>query len=125
MTYKENQILEHFPVVYLVLFILPLCVIGYENVSYISTNQNGEIRVTHYLPEESIDDGIFENMEDIIPARSSIIKDVGKIIGFIVGAVILFIIICIVCCCCCPFCLLAKREERGIVLKQGPITFLP
>ena len=125
MTYKINQILEHLPAVCLALFILPLCVIGYENVSYISTNQNGEIRVTLYLPEESIDDGIFENMEDIIPARSSIIKDVGKIIGFIVGAVILFIIICIVCCYCCSFCLLAKREERGIVLKQGPITFLP
>ena len=125
MTYKINQILEHLPAVCLALFILPLCVIGYENVSYISTNQNGGIRVTHYLPEESTDDGIFENMEDIIPSRSSIIKDVGKILGFIVGAVILFIIICIVCCCCCPFCLLAKREERGIVLKQGPITFLP
>ena len=125
MTYKINQILEHLPAVCLALFILPLCVIGYENVSVISTNQNGEIRVAHYLPEGSIDNGIYETLEDIIPERSSIIKDVGKIIGFIVGAVILFIIICIVCCCCCPFCLLAKREERGIVLKQGPITFLP
>ena len=125
MTYKINQILEHLPAVCLALFILPLCVIGYENVSVISTNQNGEIRVAHYLPEGSIDNGIYETLEDIIPERSSIIKDVGKIIGFIVGAVILFIIICIVCCYCCPFCLLAKREERGIVLKQGPITFLP
>jgi len=124
MTYQINQILEHLPVVCLVLFILPLSVIGNENVSF-STNQNGEIRVPHYLPQGSIDDGIHENLEDIIPERSSIIKDVGKIIGFIVGAVIFFIIICIVCCYCCPFCLLAKREERGIVLKQGPITFLP
>ena len=41
-------------------------------------------------------------------------------IAFIVGAAILVIIITVVCCCCCPFCMLAKRKERGRVLREGP-----
>ena len=42
-------------------------------------------------------------------------------IAFIVGAAVLVIVICLVCCCCCPFCLLAKRKERGRVLREGPV----
>ena len=42
-------------------------------------------------------------------------------IAFIVGAAVLVIIICLVCCCCCPFCLLAKRNARGRVLREGPV----
>ena len=41
-------------------------------------------------------------------------------ISFVVAAAVLVIIITLVCCCCCPFCILAKRKERGRVLRQGP-----
>ena len=51
---------------------------------------------------------------------SRIAKGIGKIVAFIVGAAILVIIITVVCCCCCPFCILAKRKDRGRVLREGP-----
>ena len=47
---------------------------------------------------------------------------IGKVIAFVVCATIIVIVITIVCCCCCPFCILAKRKERGRVLRQGPPT---
>ena len=97
---------------------------GKENSRHVSSDQDTEIKVSNYLAGLSMDAEDHEYLEDIKPAKSSVIKDIGKIMGWIVGTVILVIIICIVCCCCCPFCLLAKREERGIVLKQGPIGFL-
>ena len=52
----------------------------------------------------------------------SIFSRIGKVIGFVVTATIVVIVITIVCCCCCPFCILAKRKERGRVLRQGPPT---
>ena len=52
----------------------------------------------------------------------SICSRIGKVIGFVVTATIVVIVITIVCCCCCPFCILAKRKERGRVLRQGPPT---
>ena len=52
----------------------------------------------------------------------SICFRIGKVIGFVVTATIVVIVITIVCCCCCPFCILAKRKERGRVLRQGPPT---
>jgi len=62
-----------------------------------------------------------ESLDDIKPEKS-VAKAIGKVIGFVVTATIVVIVITIVCCCCCPFCILAKRKERGRVLRQGPPT---
>lgn len=80
-------------------------------------------RISNDLNEEEFESfKHYENLDDIKPEKSSakIIKGIGKIIAFIVGAAILVIIVAIVCCCCCPFCLLAKRNNRGRVLREGP-----
>lgn len=124
MTYNKRQIFGYLSVLLLFLFVFVSTIRGKENSRHVSSDQDTEIKVSHYLAGLSLDDEGHEYLEDITPAKSSVIKNIGKIIGWIVGTVILVIIICIVCCCCCPFCLLANREERGIVLKQGPIGFL-
>jgi len=47
------------------------------------------------------------------------VEAIGKIIGAVIGAIAFMLVLCVVCCCCCPFCLLAKRRQRGNVLGSG------
>merc|ERR1712110_1336343 len=82
-----------------------------ENSIHINTYEETKIRVSQYAKGKRDNENyLYENLEDIKPEKSSIIKGIGKMIAFIVGAAVLVIIICLVCCCCCPFCLLAKRN---------------
>jgi len=126
-------------VLYLALFILALSVnanesfmhIGDDEALSISTNENSihtnadqetKISVSQYAKgKRDNENDPYENLDDIKPEKSSIIRGIGRIIAFIVGAAVLVVIICLVCCCCCPFCLLAKRKERGRVLREGPV----
>jgi len=89
----------------------------------LSKMQSDEDWISKYFNEEEPDlSQHYETLEEIKAEKSSakIIRGIGKIIAFIVGAAILVIIIAIICCCCCPFCLLAKRNARGRVLREGP-----
>jgi len=82
-----------------------------------------EERSTQSIYESTLEDeepNSIENLDDLKPEKSVKGKGIGKIVAFIVGSAILVIIITVVCCCCCPFCMLAKRKERGRVLREGP-----
>lgn len=74
------------------------------------------------LDNDQSPDDYLESLDDIHPQEVNLAKAIGKVIAFVVCATILVIVITIVCCCCCPFCILAKRKERGRVLRQGPPT---
>jgi len=123
MTFYQRNILRVVWVLYLALFTVVLSVNANESSIHINTDEETKIRVSHsqYAQGDWDNKNDLENLEDIKPEKSSIIKGIGKMIAFIVGAAVLVIIICLVCCCCCPFCLLAKRNARGRVLREGPV----
>ncbi|XP_047739402.1 protein shisa-5 isoform X2 [Hyalella azteca] len=40
-----------------------------------------------------------------------------RLLGILAGVVVVVVLVCIICCCCCPFCLIAKRRNRGYVTR--------
>lgn len=48
-----------------------------------------------------------------------IMNNLPRIIGILFGILVLFLLALVVCCCCCPFCMLAKRRNRGHVTRGG------
>lgn len=116
----------------LLLGVLALCII-----TVVSANGKA---VAEILPEDS-ENRIFEvsnkenaskvklednpsttqqpSLSDAKAEKKSFVKGAAKIVAFVIGAAVFVIIVCVVCCCCCPFCLLAKRKERGRVIRQN------
>ena len=43
----------------------------------------------------------------------------AKLVGIVIGAAIFVVVVCVVCCCCCPFCILAKKRQRGEIIQTS------
>jgi len=65
----------------------------------------------------------FDSLHDLEPLpkpeEAKLIRGVAKLIGVALGIIAFIVLVCLICCCCCPFCLLAKRRQRGHVIRQN------
>jgi len=53
------------------------------------------------------------------PQPAKIVRGLAKIIGVALGVIAFIVLACLICCCCCPFCFLAKRRQRGHIIRQN------
>merc|ERR1711981_671439 len=60
----------------------------------------------------------FPSLEDSKAEPRSLFKAIGKLIAFVVGAVIFVIVVCCVCCFCCPFCLFSKHRNGRVIRRN-------
>ncbi|KAF2359163.1 Shisa family [Trinorchestia longiramus] len=67
--------------------------------------------------KQKIKDKSKEKINKVIEEKTQ--RNLPRLIGILVGVVLVVLLVCVVCCCCCPFCLLAKRRNRGHVTRGG------
>ncbi|XP_018008383.1 uncharacterized protein LOC108666081 isoform X1 [Hyalella azteca] len=65
--------------------------------------------------KQKVKDKAKDKVNQVIEKQTQ--NNLPRLLGILAGVVVVVVLVCIICCCCCPFCLIAKRRNRGYVTR--------